>query len=211
MLKKEESLKEYFEVLYRKNDAIIRVVAMIIIVLIVYIALSKSDDVEAVEEDVAEDSQISNGNNGEVYTANKKVNEKKVYISGEVNNSGVYTIDEGDRIENIINYAGGVTDKASLEYVNLSEIVEDEQHIIIPSVEGESELYEVGEANKKININKANVEQLTQINGVGEATAQKIVDYREKYGKFKNKEEIMNVAGIGEKTYENFKDEIDIK
>ena len=66
------------------------------------------------------------------------------------------------------------------------------------------------ESNKKVNINTANKEELDTLPGIGEATAGKIIDYRNKNGKFKTKEEIKEVSGIGESKYEQIKDLIEI-
>ena len=66
------------------------------------------------------------------------------------------------------------------------------------------------ESNKKVNINTANKEELDTLPGIGEATAGKIIDYRNKNGKFKTKEEIKEVSGIGDSKYERIKDLIEI-
>lgn len=62
----------------------------------------------------------------------------------------------------------------------------------------------------KININTATIRQLVDLPQIGDKTAQKIVDYRNKVGRFKTKEQLKEVSGIGEKTYENLKDKFDI-
>lgn len=75
----------------------------------------------------------------------------------------------------------------------------------------EEETTKSDELNTLVNINTANLEELSKINGIGESTAKKIIDYREKNGEFKTIEDIMNVSGIGEKKYDQIKEYITIK
>lgn len=152
----------------------------------------------------------------------ESVDEKiKVYITGEINNPGVIELSEGDRIEDAINKAGGITENASLDKVNLAYKLEDGQKIYIPNINdkevevlstenGEDVINETTKGGK-ININNASVEKLCQIPGVGEALAQRIIDYRTENGKFKNIEDLKNVSGIGDKKFENVKNYIEAK
>ena len=154
-------------------------------------------------------------------------NEEKVivHVIGEVNNPGVVTLDEGARIIDAINAAGGKTEEADLSKVNLAYIVEDGTQIYIPRINenlNEIELMstEAGQSvitneekeengqETKVNINTANKEKLETLPGIGEATAQKIIDYRAANGKFKTIEEIKNVSGIGDAKFDNLKDKI---
>ena len=154
-------------------------------------------------------------------------NEEKVivHVIGEVNNPGVVTLDEGARIIDAINAAGGKTEEADLSKVNLAYIVEDGTQIYIPRINenlNEIELMstEAGQSvitneekeengqETKVNINTANKEKLETLPGIGETTAQKIIDYREANGKFKTIEEIKNVSGIGDAKFDNLKDKI---
>ena len=154
-------------------------------------------------------------------------NEEKVivHVIGEVNNPGVVTLDEGTRIIDAINAAGGKTEEADLSKVNLAYIVEDGTQIYIPRINenlNEIELMstEAGQSvitneekeengqETKVNINTANKEKLETLPGIGEATAQKIIDYRAANGKFKTIEEIKNVSGIGDAKFDNLKDKI---
>jgi len=144
-----------------------------------------------------------------------------IHISGEVNNPGVIKMEEGSRIADAIEKAGGCTQTANLDNVNLAYIVQDGTKIYIPTIEEEnnniletSEGYGVivdGKENMKININTASVVELQKIPGVGESTAQKIKDYREKNGRFTNIEELKNVSGIGEAKFANMEEYICIK
>ena len=109
---------------------------------------------------------------------------------------------------------GGTTNKADLNKVNLAMKVEDEQHYIIPKIGEEVSEESVEVTNKevssqessKININTATIEELDTLPGVGEATANKIVNHRSENGEFKTVEEIKNVNGIGDKKFENIKE-----
>ncbi len=215
-----ENIKEKLENIYKKHKNIVVVLILCGIVVITFAALTlsaqknlKSEESEEIEE-VKEPAVVEENN---TFIATEKTDNQKVYISGEVVNPGVYDISTGDRIDDIINYAGGVTEEANITYINLAEIVTDEQHIIIPNDEQVSESTTVnGNTNSnttssKININKASVSELTQLNGVGEATAKSIVEYRETNGKFNSIEDIKKVSGIGDKTFEKFKDQIDVK
>jgi len=144
-----------------------------------------------------------------------------IHISGEVNNPGVIKMEEGSRIADAIEKAGGCTQTANLDNVNLAYIVQDGTKIYIPTIEEEnnniletSAGYGVivdGKENMKININTASVVELQKIPGVGESTAQKIKDYREKNGRFTNIEELKNVSGIGEAKFANMEEYICIK
>ncbi len=207
MIRREENFKEYIELIYRKHKSFIVVVILILLVLVTFLLLTLSAKSYNVEDDV----EVVKNN--DTFVATEKIEDKKVYISGEVNNPGVYNISNGDRIEDIIRYAGGITEYAVVDYVNLAEIVSDEQHIIIPSEENveASSTYINNNTSGKININKASEGELTQITGVGEATAKNIILYRESNGKFTTIEDLKKVSGIGDKTFEKLKDQIDIK
>lgn len=141
----------------------------------------------------------------------------KVYIVGEVVNSGVYELELGSRIIDVLEKAGGATDEADLKRVNLSEKLEDETKIIIPK-EGEDLEYEevsikskgMEDTNVLININTATLEEFKTLPSVGDVVANSILSYRDAKGKFKNIEDIKNVTGIGNKRYEGIKDLITV-
>lgn len=136
-----------------------------------------------------------------------------VTIAGEVKNPGMYEMTEKDRVNDLIIKAGGFTDKAYTDGVNLSQKLSDEQHIQIPSVD-EAEKNVSGNVRHPnvgiININTASVEELTKLPDIGDATAKLILEYRDKRGGFSSTEEIMNIKGIGEKTYNKIKPYITI-
>lgn len=143
----------------------------------------------------------------------------KVYVTGEVKNQGVIELEQGSRIVDAIEKAGGQTEEANLKNVNLAYELEDGQKIYIPnkSEENTNEITDDGitgsdsKENDTININKANEKELQELNGIGESLASRIIKYREDNGKFKNIEDLKNVPGIGESKFSNIKEKIKVK
>lgn len=155
-----------------------------------------------------------------------------VHIDGYVNNPGVYQIKENERINVLIDKAGGLKNGYSIKNINLAAKLSDGDKVYIPSIEEEKSLGNQNNnvntggkhanngnnlnnnvsitKNNKININTANVSELKQITGIGESTANKIIDYRENVGKFKKIEDIKEVKGIGESKFESLKNKITI-
>lgn len=143
-----------------------------------------------------------------------------IYITGAVKAPGVYTLEEGKRIKDAIDIAGGYLDDADLLHINLAQKLEDEDKLYIPKVgevldENMDSLSTVSggtsDKNDKININKASLEELDTLPGIGAVTAQKIIDHRTQNGPFKTIEDIKNVSGIGDKKFEQLKDKIRVK
>ncbi|MFR3156229.1 MAG: helix-hairpin-helix domain-containing protein [Christensenellales bacterium] len=137
-----------------------------------------------------------------------------VYISGEVKNTGVYYLKKDSRITDLINICGGLTEEADVSKINPAQKLNDSDKIIIPKKEENLNTESIEDTNEsdinvqeKININTATKDELTSLNGIGEATANKIINYRNK-NKFKEIEDIMNVPGIGEAKFNNIKDYI---
>lgn len=159
------------------------------------------------------DSVLNAGNTNEI-VSNEKPKEIKVYVTGLVKSPGVYTMKDGDRIDDAIKLAGGALEGADLSNINLAEKVKDEQMIKIPKVgEDNSSTGGIGDVKKadgKININKATKEELDTLPGIGEVTAQRIIDFREQHGNFQKIEDIMNVSRIGPKLFEQIKDKITV-
>lgn len=143
----------------------------------------------------------------------------KIYvdIAGEITNPGVYILDEGSRVNDLIIMAGGVTKEANLSNVNLAYILSDGIKITIPNKKDLSTKNIIQSSivgNSKnigvVNINQADVEELMTLSGIGESIAMSIVEYRNANGNFKKKEDIKNVSGIGESKYSKIKDKITV-
>ena len=116
----------------------------------------------------------------------------------------------------MIEMAGGLTEYADADHVNRASFVEDGQKIVIPvkgseyanDIASESE-FPAGAENGLININTASADELKTLTGIGDVTAEKIIEYRSSTV-FKSKEDIMSVNGIGSKIYEKIKDRITV-
>lgn len=150
-----------------------------------------------------------------------------VDISGEIITPGVVKLPEGSRIIDAITAAGGKTEDADLSKVNLAYILDDGVQLYIPryneKLEKEIVQTEPGvgiiqeginttsKKDSKVNINTANKEKLATLPGIGEGTAEKIIEYRSKIGKFKAIDEIKKIPGIGESKFKSLKDKITIK
>lgn len=146
-----------------------------------------------------------------------------VYVCGAVNNPGVYTLSAGALVDDVIMLAGGFSDNASRDYLNLARKLVDGEKIYVPckeeldafsnlteeSVYQESPVEEVVD-NSKININAASESELTSIPGVGPSRAKDIIVYRESHGAFKSIEDIKNVPGIKDGVFNKIKDYITI-
>jgi competence protein ComEA len=142
----------------------------------------------------------------------EKVNdlgEIKVHVKGAVYNPGLVTLDEGMRVSDAIEKAGGARADADLEAINLASILKDGQAVYIPMIGEEKVNYESDTG--KININSASKEKLMELPGIGDSIAEEIISYREKNGYFTDIEEIKNVKRIGDKTYDKLKDLISIQ
>lgn len=196
-------------------------------ILLVKDKLNSKDDIYILtEESTVSDENKNNDKKEKIEDEKENISNKEitVYVSGEVNKSGVVTLKEGDRLAVAVEKLGGTTKKADLNNINLAIRVKDEEHYIIPKI-GEAKQENLKDVNNtkdienaeiknentakdssKININTATLEELDKLPGVGEATANKIISHREENGQFKNIEDIKNVNGIGDKKFENMKE-----
>ena len=135
-----------------------------------------------------------------------------VYVVGAVLNPGVYFLPQGSRVEDALEAAGGPTDEADLVRVNLAKRVYDEEQIYLPRLGEENpplpppSAPSGGQAGGKIDINAATAVELETLPGIGPVLAQRIVDCRETNGPFAAIEDIKNVQGIGDVTFEEIKE-----
>lgn len=215
-----------------KTKTIIISIIIIFIIGIYYFSIKEKDYIES-------DTNFSISNKTENDT-NKEESESKdtkekiiIYIAGAIKNEGVYELDENSRIADCIEKAGGLTEDANLQDINLAYMLEDGMKIYIPK-NSESNNHDNTESNAttendkrevtvknienknsktqnvKININTATQTELETLPGIGSSTALKIINYRKENGKFKSIEDIKNVNGIGDSKYNKIKDMIKI-
>jgi competence protein ComEA len=137
-----------------------------------------------------------------------------VHVAGAVHRPGVYRLRAGARVDDAISRAGGAKPRADLTQVNLAAEVEDGRQILVPRrVAAAAAPIAGGDAATQqpgvpLNLNTATLEQLDELPGVGPATAQKILDYREEHGGFGSVEELGQVPGIGDVRMASLRDQV---
>lgn len=145
-----------------------------------------------------------------------------VYVYGEVNEPGVYIVETGTRLYEVIELAGGMTDAAAEGYLNLAAEVYDGERIDVISEDEYSQMAlnsdgisqntdDAAADDGLININTATATELTALPGIGDVKAQAIVAYREANGDFESIEDIMNVDGIKEGSFSKISGLIKVK
>jgi competence protein ComEA len=175
------------------------------------ITVTTSFDGESNLEEILSSTQQEVASKNEVSTKQEVSLGKEtifVDVSGAVNKPGVYEMEKGFRVFQAIDCAGGPTEDAFLENLNLAAVLYDAQKIHVPR---RHEVSSQGSGistqyTDKVRINAATVEELQQLPGIGAVLAQRIVKYREQYGPFASVEDIKQVAGIGDKIYQEIKD-----
>jgi len=128
--------------------------------------------------------------------------EISVYVEGEVANPGIYNLENGDRVADAIEAAGGFTGNADQSSVNLSATLKEGAQIHV---------YKSGDVPQKVNINTAEIWLLESLPGIGETLAQRIVDYRIAHGYFQSVDDLKQVDGIGAAVFEKIKDKITVR
>lgn len=139
-----------------------------------------------------------------------------VDVKGAVKSPGIYDLPVGSRVHDAVQKAGGLTEEADSKSLNLAQKVSDEALVYVPS-RGEETSQQTASGTpsstskeKKVNLNKASLEELKQVKGLGGKRAQDIIDHREANGKFKSVDELKKVSGIGAKTIEKLKDYVTV-
>lgn len=228
-----EKIKEF--VLEKKLYFIVAVV-----LLVGGLWLKKGDEAEDSYDNAQKMSQSSSANTSASAKVNSAssasnsatTNSKTVTcdISGAVKHQGVYTLKNGARLQELIEAAGGTTGKAKLKAINRAILLKDQDKIHIPYKGEKVESAATAgtgtstnststssnssasnqESGEKVNLNTADVAGLQKLTGIGEKKAEQIIAYREQNGPFKKVEDLMQVSGIGEKTFASLKDQLTV-
>ena len=189
-------MKKYLDLIYFNRKEIIIVIIMIICFITFNFFNKNKTHVEVVEEKIIEEKE-------------EKI---VVDIKGEVNFPGTYEVDIDKRVIDLIKEAGGLTKDADTENINLSEKLIDEMFVVIPKKSDEVQITieepKLVVKDNKISINNATVTELMTISGIGKTKAQNIVNYRNKNGRFNKLEDLLNVSGIGNSTFDKIKNYI---
>ena len=144
-----------------------------------------------------------------------------VHICGAVERPGVYQVEEGSRVFQVVEEAGGFLEEAAPDYLNMADAVSDGMKLVVPyadELEAGQAYGETGQAAAgvfasgpaKININTADKAALMTLKGIGESRAEDIIRYREQNGGFQKIEDIMNVSGIKDASFEKIRDDITV-
>lgn len=128
-----------------------------------------------------------------------------VHVAGSVKSPGIYQLDSGSRVYDAVLAAGGFTSKANQASVNMARALNDGEQLLVSSSAG-TQSFESAQASSLISLNQASASQLEDLPGVGPALAGRMVDWRTANGGFKAKEDLLNVAGIGDKLFASVKD-----
>ena len=174
----------------------------------------------------AEVAAVSKGSSTEKEVKNAEKEEKEepveqdlitVDVKGAVKSPGIYDLPVGSRVNDAVQKAGGLTEQADSKSINLAQKVSDEALVYVPTKGEEVANQQTNSGapsstskDKKVNLNKASLEELKQVKGLGGKRAQDIIDHRESNGKFKSVDELKKVSGIGAKTIEKLKDYVTV-
>lgn len=189
-----------------KDRRIILIIGAYIVLLSAFIFIKKG------KTDLDISNQLSLTQNemdikDEIFSADEN-NEIYIHISGEVHYPGLIRLNKGNRLFEAIDLAGGMTELADLDQINLSVILQDEDKIYIPK-KGEVSEFLITNKEGLININTCSKDELMTLTGIGDKTADSIIEYRNK-DKFEKIEDLMKINGIGSQKFENIKERITI-
>lgn len=210
----------------KKIGLIIILVVILIICILTYIKggrneLVKNDNTSIFVEENNEnnDENIEESSEENIDKKSKVVKDKNIIveIKGEVKKPDVYKLNDESIVKDVIDMAGGLTEEADISNINRAEKLKNHQLVYIQNKNQDKNNISYSQnstvssnSGGKININCAQIEELKNLNGIGEAKAKRIIEYREKIGSFNSIEDIKNIEGIGEKSFEKLKDEIEV-
>lgn len=208
----------------KKDKYIGGIVIASLIVVAVIIGYFKSQPKVYKDEDIFVDAPVSNENKSTAVSASK--DKIVVEIKGEVKNPDVYIMGSDAIVKDLILEAGGITEKGDLSKVNQAMTLKKGDCITIPgktednalSPEAKGTPSSNGASSQsaktpsgKLDVNRASKEELKTVPGIGDVTAGKIIDYREKNGPFGSLEDLKKVGRIGDTTLKKFQDYLEVR
>lgn len=147
-----------------------------------------------------------------------------VHVCGHVKYPGVYQMQEGSRVYEAIDMAGGMLEEGAGDALNMAAVLEDGMRIMVPDLAQAAQMIEQGavfdpgssasvsdrKSSGKVNLNRADVKELMTLTGIGQSRAEAIIRYREEIGSFERIEDVMKVSGIKESAFNKIKDDITV-
>ena len=186
-----------------KKSFILLMLIIFLIAIWTYYGIDNNSEVEeeTVTAQMVDDESSQNGNYA-------------VYVCGAVKNPGVVLLTPSSRIMDAVNRCGGLLPNADAEKINLAQGIKDGMQITVPEKSESTQRRTDGvpetASDGRVNINNADIDELTKIPGVGKATAQRIVDYRTQNGGFSAIEDLMKIKGIGKAKFEKMAPKVTI-
>lgn len=206
----------------KKLGILLAIVSLVLIICLTFFFKIKEDDKKVTlprQMNLTENLSTNAQNDREEEKTNPEMETIMVDIKGAVVKEGVYQLQRNSRVTDAIQIAGGLRDDADPNAINLAQKLSDEailyvarkgenKSIIDSQGQQSSSIEQGGQRDQKVNINKATIEDLRKIPGIGEKRAQEILDARDSKGGFKSIDDLLTISGIGQKTLEKIKNDI---
>ncbi|WP_203260893.1 helix-hairpin-helix domain-containing protein [Streptococcus uberis] len=206
----------------KKLGILLAIVSLVLIICLTFFFKIKEDDKKVTlpsQMNLTEILSTTAQNDREEEKTNPEMETIMVDIKGAVVKEGVYQLQRNSRVTDAIQIAGGLRDDADPNAINLAQKLSDEailyvarkgenKSIIDSQGQQSSSIEQGGQRDQKVNINKATIEDLRKIPGIGEKRAQEILDARDSKGGFKSIDDLLTISGIGQKTLEKIKNDI---
>ncbi|MFI3086753.1 helix-hairpin-helix domain-containing protein [Streptococcus sp. 2022WUSS037] len=213
-----DTIKTYIEMLkeYKWQIALPAAAGLFLTTFLIFSQPAKSDQTGLTDFSQLEQTSSSSELVEETSTeASKEMIQLVVDVKGAVEKPGLYTLEEGSRVNDAVEAAGGLTSQADPKSINLAQKLSDEAVVyvaskdenisVVASTTTSSAMSQEEKNTSQINLNTATEADLQTISGIGAKRAADIIAYREANGGFKSVDDLNNVSGIGDKTMESIR------
>ena len=184
--------------------------AIILFVLVIYYIYTNSSQKEVNMQELEEFVEENTILNTQEEQTEKEVQKIIIHVAGQVANPGVVQLEEGARITDAISAAGGILEKGMKIYIPSIEERKENFEKVDQNSEMTDKSGQTTKRNGKVNINTASKKELITLEGIGETTADRIIEYRKEIGKFKTIEDLKNVKGIGDAKFNKIKEKVEV-